>query len=92
MNFYVSKEFNECIENYKKLNLKEKVQIAETEMKELMAALVEINIQKGYTPKVLYNKEIRELDTFDDFVEATYVYINSLKELLGDYVNINERK
>lgn len=92
MNFYVSKEFNECIENYKKLNLKEKVQIAETEMKELMAALVEINIQKGYTPKVLYNKEIRELDTFDDFVEATYVYINSLKELLGDYVNIGERK
>lgn len=92
MNFYVSKEFNECIENYKKLNLKEKVQIAETEMKELMVALVEINIQKGYTPKVLYNKEIRELDTFDDFVEATYVYINSLKELLGDYVNINERK
>lgn len=92
MNFYVSKEFNECIENYKKLNLKEKVQIAETEMKELMVALVEINIQKGYTPKVLYNKEIRELDTFDNFVEATYVYINSLKELLGDYVNINERK
>ena len=92
MNFYVSKEFNECIENYKKLNLKEKVQIAKTEMKELMAALVEINIQKGYTPKVLYNKEIRELDTFDDFVEATYVYINSLKELLGDYVNIGERK
>ena len=68
MKFVEDSKFNEMIEVFKKLPLKNKKEIDKDDY-------------------VLYNKEIldveKEEQTEDDFVEAIYVYLSSVKEMMG---------
>lgn len=83
MKFVEDSKFNEMIEVFKKLPLKNKKEIVQNDFKELIAVLKEID-KDDY---VLYNKEIldveKEEQTEDDFVEAIYVYLSSVKEMMS---------
>ena len=83
MKFVEDSKFNEMIEVFKKLPLKTKKEIVQNDFKELIAVLKEID-KDDY---VLYNKEIldveKEEQTEDDFVEAIYVYLSSVKEMMS---------
>lgn len=83
MKFVENSKFNEMIEVFKQLPLKNKKEIVQNDFKELIAVLKEID-KDDY---VLYNKEIldveKEEQTEDDFVEAIYVYLSSVKEMMS---------
>ena len=87
MKFVENTSFNEYVETFKKLPLSNKKQIVQNDFKELIALLKEIDNNEY----VLYNKEIldveKENQTEDDFVEAIFVYLSSVKEMLADYIN-----
>lgn len=91
MEFIENKEFNEYVDLYKKLNLQEKKDLVEKEISEVLAVLSALNEQYGENPKVLINREISDLRksdvTEEDFVEAMFVYVNSIKGLIVSLVN-----
>ena len=84
------RDFNEYIEAFKKLPLKKKQDLTIKEIIELFAFINKLQNDLNLNNNVLYNKEIEDLNnetaTEDDFVEAVYVYIYSLKEYLADYI------
>ena len=90
MEFIEDKDFNVYIEKYKKLSLEEKKKLVEKEFEELIVVLKKINENMGNNPKLLFNREILDLKknnaSEDDFVEAVFVYINSVKELLATII------
>jgi len=89
-------KFNNYIESYKKLPLVEKKQIVEKELKETLALLVKLHENKGIEENLLFNKEILDVkdgnSSEEDFVEAMFVYILSLQEILGSYIELSENK
>ena len=79
--------FNSYISEFKKLPIEEKRKIFKDETKELLAVISTLNKQ---TPMLL-NKELLDIEntnkyTEDDFIEAMYVYICSIKEEIGNYL------
>lgn len=86
-NLKVDEFFDKYVELYKQLSLNDKRKIALKEIKELLGFFSEINRDNGNS--MLYNREILDAEkedvSEDDFAEAVFVYINSLKELIGDY-------
>lgn len=91
MKFVQDDNFNEYVEKYKNLPLKEKKELVEKEMEELLVVLNALNEKIGDTPEVLFNREILDLKkeeaTEADFVEAMFVYSYSIKELIASLVN-----
>ncbi len=90
MNLVEDEIFNKIVNDYKKLKLEDKKQVLLTEVKELMAVLNYLNGSKNKDGKVLYNREILDIEKKDsseeDYVEGLFVYIKIIKELLGDYL------
>ena len=91
MKFVQDSNFNEYVDKYKHLLLKDKKELVEKEMEELLVVLNALNEKYGDTPNVLFNREILDLKkedaTEDDFVEAMFVYSYSIKELIASLVN-----
>ena len=96
MKLIQDKDFNEYIESYKKLKLKDKQELIETELKKIIVLLNTKNKELGLEESMLYNREIldtkKESVNNDDFAESVFVYINSIEELLADYINKVERR
>lgn len=96
MQLIQDKDFNGYIESYKKLKLKDKQELIETELKKIIVLLNTKNKQLGLEESMLYNREIldtkKESINNDDFAESVFVYINSIEELLADYINKVERR
>ena len=96
MQLIQDKDFNEYIESYKKLKLKDKQELIETELKKIIVLLNTKNKELGLEESMLYNREIldtkKESVNNDDFAESVFVYINSIEELLADYINKVERR
>lgn len=96
MEFENNEQFDECVEKFKVLKLKDKRKICENDLKEIMAILQQLNEVNNNKTKVLFNREITDINkeecSEDDFVEAMFVYINSIKELLASYIDVKERK
>lgn len=96
MQLIQDKDFNEYIESYKKLKLKDKQELIETELKKIIVLLNTKNKELGLEESMLYNREIldtkKESINNDDFAESVFVYINSIEELLADYINKVERR
>lgn len=90
MDFIDDSNFDNYVEKYKNLPLKEKKEIVEIEIKELLTVINALNQKYGNNPKVLFNREILDLKKEDateaDFVEAMFVYSYSLKELIASLV------
>lgn len=89
------KIFNEFIEEYKKLSIEEKRKEIISAQKELIALFSNLCESVGANNKLLLNKEILDLNkepvSETDYLEALFVYINMLKEQIGDYFEkINE--
>lgn len=83
--------FNEYIETYKKLPLQKKKQMANEEVKKLLAFIEKANNDLNLNDTILFNREILDLNSDnvsdDDFVEAMFVYIYSIREALSIYFN-----
>lgn len=83
--------FNEYIEAYKKLPLQKKKQMANEEIKKLLAFIEKANNDLNLNDTILFNREILDLNSDnvsdDDFVEAMFVYIYSIREALSIYFN-----
>ena len=66
--------FNEYIEAYKKLPLQKKKQMANEEVKKLLAFIEKANNDLNLNDTILFNREILDLNSDnvsdDDFVEA----------------------
>lgn len=91
MEFVEKKEFNDNVNAFKKLRLEDKESIVENELKEIISLFEIVAKQSDF--KILYNREILDTvgnHTEDDFVESVYVYIQSIKEILADYINMKE--
>jgi len=91
MNFVKNSNFDEYVDTFKKLPLKEKKEIVEKNIQEILAALDALTKKNGSNPDVLLNRELidlkKEESTEDDFVEAMFVYFYSIKELLASFVD-----
>lgn len=87
MNFISDKVFDEYVEKYKNLTINEKKDLVENQIKEIIVVLDKINERLGKSNGILFNKEILDLEkenaTDEDFVEAMFVYLCSIKELLA---------
>ena len=87
-----NKAFNEYIEVYKKLSLKKKQDLVIEEILDIFKFLNKLKQDLNLDNNVLFNKELDDLKnvdfTDDDFVEAVYVYMCSLKEYLADYIEV----
>ena len=96
MEFKDNEAFNECVEKFKKLNIEDKKRITEKELMKLIATLSSINKNNNIEEKVLFNREISDIkkdnSSYDDYVEAIYVYVNMIKELVADYIICKENK
>ncbi len=95
MEFVEDSDFNELIVNFKKLSIINKKKLTISEIKNLIAVLSALNLQKNTNSKTLFNREIIDLNETnyeeEDFVEAIYVYIYAIKESLADlFLNSNE--
>lgn len=90
MKFEEDNDFNELVSNFKKLSIIEKQRVTISEIKSLIATLSILNSQNNSHFKMLFNREIIDIneDNYDDddFVEAIYVYLYSIKEALADLI------
>ena len=85
----IQKEFDEYMENFKKLSLDEKQSIAIDQLKLLVSMTQEMCEVADVKSEMIVNRELIDTNhenyTQDDFVEAVVVYINSIQNLLCDY-------
>lgn len=90
MEFKKDIDFDNYVEKYKMLSLKDKIKVIEYQIDELIVVLDSLNTKFGSTENILFNREILDIkkENFseDDFAEAVFVYIYSIKELIGTLV------
>ena len=88
MEIIENKEFNQFIEKYKQLDLKDKqkniISLLKEDILVLQKILTDNDKEKSY--KILYNREILDVNnetyTEDDFSEAVIVYLYAMRELM----------
>lgn len=89
-------EYNKYIELYKKMSLKDKKEALEKEIKDTLVFLMKLHEENGWKAELLLNKEVLDIrdanSTEDDFVEAMFVYILSIQEMLASYIDLCEKK
>lgn len=91
MNDELILSFKEYIEEFKKLEIKDKrMEIIES-VKEITALVDSLAQSENKSLEFLKSKEITELnegdESEDDFLEALLVYVENTKNLLGQYLN-----
>lgn len=86
-----NKEFNNYIECYKKMPLDLKKDLVIEESKKILAFLEKLKNDFNVQGKILFNKEILDVknsSSEEDFTEAMFVYIHSIEESLGEYIDM----
>lgn len=86
-----NKEFNDYIERYKKMPLDLKKDLVIEESKKILAFLEKLKNDFNVQGKILFNKEILDVknsSSEEDFTEAMFVYIHSIEESLGEYIDM----
>lgn len=87
MEFIKDEKFDIYVENFKHLPLEEKKEQTIKQIQEILTTLEQLSEKNGLHPKTLFNKEILDLKkenpTEADFIEATFVYCYSIKELIA---------
>lgn len=83
--------FDEVLINYKNMSISDKRNANISNLKFMIAFLEKICDDKNIDYRSIKSKEILELnngkETEDDYLEAEYVYISVLKEMLGAYLD-----
>lgn len=81
--------FDEYMENFKKLPIKEKQAISIEQLKMIAGLLKKMCDEKKIDSDIFINREVVDINnhnyTEDDYVEALMVYINSIQNLICDY-------
>ena len=81
-------EYNNLMETFNELNIKDKRTEINEELKELLDVCGMLLNEKGITDMQLSHPNMNEtLETEDDFLNSTYAYLMSVKENLGRYFN-----
>ena len=79
--------FDEYIKEFVDKDLNTKKEIIIDELKEMLGVMLEVNKNNGIDSKLLLNREVTDtIDKESDFVESVFVYLQSFKELLGEYL------
>ena len=90
MKFKKSKDFDNYVEEFKKLSLDEKKKLTIEEFKKIIVLFEKMNQENNNDTEVLFNREILDLNktnsTEDDYVEAVLIYIYATQELIGNYI------
>jgi len=83
--------FENLIENYKLMSKSDKRQEIINELKLMIAVFDKMCEEKGINSINIQSREILDLkngeEPEDDFLEATFVYVEYLKEILGSLFN-----
>lgn len=83
--------FNEVIENYKRMSTSDKRQEILNELKLLIAVFEKMCEDNNLQYRKVHSDEILDLDsgneTEEDYLEAIFVYVEYLKEVLGSLIN-----
>ena len=83
--------FSEVIENYKRMSTADKRQEILNELKLLIAVFEKMCEDNNLQYRKVHSDEILDLDsgneTEEDYLEATFVYVEYLKEVLGSLIN-----
>ena len=86
--------FTEVIDNYKKLSISDKRQEIVNELKLMVAVFEKLCNDNNIQYRKIKSREILDLkngnETESDYLEAIFVYIEYLKEVLGSYLERNE--
>lgn len=86
--------FEQVIENYKRMSIPDKRQENLKELKLMVAILEKLCVDYNIPYREIKSPEILDLDngyeSEDDYLEATFVYIEYLKEVLGGYLESKE--
>lgn len=87
----LNQTFNEYMEEFKKLNLKEKRNEIINSIKDLIAIFDKLAEIDGIELHYLKNQEIKDLQkeevSEDDFLEGELVYIEVAKNMIGEYLS-----
>lgn len=85
------KVFNDYIDKYKELTLFEKREEIINKFKELIAVSQKVSIDLGDNSELLLNRELLDLNkeevNEEDYLEAIFVYLNTLEDLIGKSFN-----
>lgn len=83
--------FDEVLINYKNMSISDKKNANIEDLKFMIAFLEKICSDRNIEYRHIKSNEILDLnqgnESEDDYLEALYVYINVLKEMLGAYLN-----
>ena len=90
MNLKEDIEFNKLVDSFQNLSEKDKKSIIENDLKELISIFSNLT----QSNEILFNKKVLEVSKIsaeeNNFLEKTFIYMWSLKELLGKYIEKNE--
>ena len=79
--------FEEVMENYKRMATSDKREMLISELKLMVAIFEKMCEDNNIEYRKIQSKEILDLnngnETEDDYLEATFVYVEYLKEVLG---------
>ena len=79
-------EYNELIEAFSHLNIKDKREQVNEELRELFAVCHLLMIDKGIDEAPLLHSDMNDnKGTEHDFLNSTYSYLISIKENIGKY-------
>ena len=90
MKIVENNDFNELMDNFKKLSIIEKKELTINEIKGLITVITAINVKNNGDSQMLFNREITDIEdknhNEEDFVETIYAYVFSIKELIADMI------
>lgn len=82
--------FDEYYEKFKYLPQEEKIKMIIEEYKQILSFLTKLNGQLNLDNRMLINKDMMNIElsktNVDDFINSSFIYINSIKESFGIYV------
>jgi len=82
--------FEDVIDNYKRMSLTDKRVSLLKELKIMVAVFDKMCVDNGVEYRKIQSNEIFDVDggkeTEDDYLEAAFIYVQYLKEVLGSYL------
>lgn len=88
--------FQKCMEEFKQLSIETKCQKAVESLKELTVFIDLLSKNSGIKLGYLKNREVLDLKkentTIDDYLEAIMVYVENVKNMLGQFIEQNGYK
>ena len=87
------KVFREYIDEFKKLPLEERKKLTIDKIKDILVVIDEFIELEDLNNELLLTADVNKIDSDDEFVNAIYVYMNTIQESLAIYLenNINKK-